>query len=157
MTEKEAIKALEVYILQLQHSLAEEECEEYNEKEMAEAKRKDEQTLGALNMAIKALEEIQQYRAIGTVEELKKVDTVIIKRNKTISRMLDECMEYEKIGTVEECQEAKRFKEYFDELYGTGLEIANWHENGSTEPFDNFYGAAIDWSGEDEIPGRNVP
>lgn len=69
----------------------------------------------SLNMAIQALEEIQKYREIGTVEE---------------------------------CREAKRFKEYFDELYGTGLEVANWHENGDTEPFDNFYDAAIDWSEE---------
>lgn len=36
------------------------------------------------------------------------------------------------------------FKEYFSELYGTGLEIANWHENGALEPFDNFYEAAED-------------
>lgn len=71
MTEKEAIKALEVYILQLEHSLAEEECEEYSKEERGEAKRKDEQTLGALNMAIKALEEIQKYRAIGAVGNCK--------------------------------------------------------------------------------------
>lgn len=71
MTEKEAIEVLEVYILQIEHSLAEEECDEYSEEERAEAKRKDEQTLGALNMAIKALEEIQQYREIGTVEECR--------------------------------------------------------------------------------------
>ena len=47
---------------------------------------------------------------------------------------------------MEECREAKRFKEYFDEFYGIGLEVANWHQNGNTEPFDNFYDAAIDWS-----------
>lgn len=35
------------------------------------------------------------------------------------------------------------FKEYFDELYGQGLEIANWHMNGSLEPFDNFYESAV--------------
>jgi len=34
------------------------------------------------------------------------------------------------------------FKTYFDHLYGQGLEIANWHMNGDTEPFDNFYEAA---------------
>ena len=42
----------------------------------------------------------------------------------------------------------KRFKEYFDDLYGQGLEIANWHQNGSLEPFDNFYESAIEYSEE---------
>ena len=34
------------------------------------------------------------------------------------------------------------FKEYFSDLYGHGLEVANWHENGALEPFDNFYESA---------------
>jgi hypothetical protein len=38
------------------------------------------------------------------------------------------------------------FKEYFKELYGQGLEIANWHQNGELEPFDNFYESAIEYS-----------
>ena len=36
------------------------------------------------------------------------------------------------------------FKDYFSDLYGHGLEIANWHENGTLEPFDNFYESAED-------------
>jgi hypothetical protein len=40
-------------------------------------------------------------------------------------------------------EEISAFKEYFDELYGQGLEIANWHMNGSLEPFDNFYESAV--------------
>ena len=52
--------------------------------------------------------------------------------------MIDKCVEYEEIGTVEEFRKAKIFKEYFDELYGTGLEIVNWHKNGDTEPCDSF-------------------
>lgn len=36
------------------------------------------------------------------------------------------------------------FKDYFGDLYGQGFEIANWHENGTLEPFDNFYEAAED-------------
>lgn len=39
--------------------------------------------------------------------------------------------------------EALRFKAYFDALYGRGLEIANWHQNGETEPFDHFYDSAV--------------
>ena len=32
----------------------------------------------------------------------------------------------------------------FDELYGKGLDVENWHLNGELEPFDNFYDAALD-------------
>jgi hypothetical protein len=41
-------------------------------------------------------------------------------------------------------QQLLKFKEYFDELYGKGLEIANWHQNGNMEPFDSFYESAIE-------------
>ena len=36
------------------------------------------------------------------------------------------------------------FKDYFSDLYGHSLEVANWHENGKLEPFDNFYESAED-------------
>lgn len=54
--------------------------------------------------AMKAIEEVQQYRKIGTVEEIKKADGCIklLKRNKTLEGIMVECLEYEKIGTVEE-------------------------------------------------------
>ena len=38
----------------------------------------------------------------------------------------------------------EKFKYYFDDLYGQGYEIANWHMNGDLEPFDNFYDSAIE-------------
>ena len=38
-----------------------------------------------------------------------------------------------------EIKRLRKFKEYFDDLYGQGLEVKNWHLNGETEPFDNFY------------------
>ncbi len=43
----------------------------------------------------------------------------------------------------QENQALKAFKEYFDEMYGKCLEVANWHLNGELEPFDNFYDGAI--------------
>lgn len=46
----------------------------------------------------------------------------------------------------EELEKLQKFKEYFDELYGQGYEIANWHMNGDLEPFDNFYESALDYS-----------
>lgn len=43
-----------------------------------------------------------------------------------------------------EIERLQAFKHYFDELYGKGLEVANWHLNGNTEPFDNFYESALE-------------
>lgn len=42
-----------------------------------------------------------------------------------------------------ELKQLREFKRYFDDLYGQGLEVKNWHLNGETEPFDNFYEKAI--------------
>jgi hypothetical protein len=73
-----------------------------------------------LEISLSAIEELEKYRALGTVEELK---------------------------------EAREFKKYFDELYGEGLEVANWHKNGDLEPFDSFYESALefDWSDADDL------
>lgn len=37
------------------------------------------------------------------------------------------------------------FYEYWNSLYGQGLEIVNWHQNGETELFDNFYDSATQY------------
>ena len=61
-----------------------------------------------LETAIKALEEVQQYRQIGSVElfaETKKLSD-LTKKCGTIGKVFDECAEYAAIGTVEECREA---------------------------------------------------
>lgn len=42
-----------------------------------------------------------------------------------------------------EIEELQAFKSYFDELYGTSLDIANYHLNGALESFDNFYESAL--------------
>lgn len=57
---------------------------------------------------IKLLEELEQYRAIGTPEELQKATKYmhLAKQNGTIKKVIDECAEYEAIGTVEECRTA---------------------------------------------------
>lgn len=39
--------------------------------------------------------------------------------------------------------EALGFKEYFDNLYEKGLEVANWDSNGEIEAFETLYDAAI--------------
>lgn len=63
----------------------------------------------ALEIAKKALDEIQQYREIGTLEELARAKKYInlSKKHGTIGEMIDECAGYESIGTVEECREAR--------------------------------------------------
>lgn len=79
MTEKEAIKWMEAF------------KQTYNgyPKESAEA----------CDIAIPALEKIQQYRAIGTVEEAKNQ-----KHNLGVAyKIIDD---YQQIGTVEECRAA---------------------------------------------------
>lgn len=51
--------------------------------------------------AISALKEIQQYRAIGTVEEFEKLK---LAENGTIWSFIDEYVAYKQVGTVEECR-----------------------------------------------------
>ena len=88
----------------------------------------------SLEMAITALKEVQQYREIGTVEQVKnqkenlnvayqiisdyeQYGTIedfkkaqrymrLVKAHGTIGQVIDSCAEYEEIGTVEECREA---------------------------------------------------
>lgn len=50
-------------------------------------------------VAIKALEEIKQYRAIGTPEELQEM-------KKDFAEALSDWRQYRKVGTLEECQAA---------------------------------------------------
>lgn len=61
-------------------------------------------------------------------------------------RILDcECERLEKADENQkaEIERLKAFKSYFDELYGKGLDVENWHLNGALEPFDNFYESAL--------------
>ena len=53
----------------------------------------------------KALEEIQQYRAIGTVKEIKIKQAEMAVLSKRYLADLGELMEYQKIGTVAELKE----------------------------------------------------
>lgn len=70
-----------------------------------------------LEDTILELEEIQRYRAIGTVEEIKRMKkySALAKKHGTIGKVIEACAEYEEIGTVEECREAaekQREKKY---------------------------------------------
>lgn len=54
-------------------------------------------------------DELEQYRAIGTVEEIKSVKKYIDLKRRcgTPTNTIDLCAEYIAIGTVEECREAR--------------------------------------------------
>ena len=56
----------------------------------------------ACDAAIKALEEIQQYRAIGTVKEIKSEHKELIKLSRRYLKDTDELIKYQEIGTIEE-------------------------------------------------------
>lgn len=92
MTEQEAIKALKL---------------EGGIEITGRAKRYADFCM-ALDIAIKALEEVQEYRMLGIVEELKtgKRYMELAKMHGTIGKVIDKCAEYEENGTVEECREA---------------------------------------------------
>lgn len=77
------------------------------------------------------------------LEDVKKAYRIILKE-----RLIRK--EVETYREIKSLQELVEFKKYFDELYGCGYEIANFHLNGELEPFDNFYDNAIDWSEENE-------
>ena len=77
----------------------------------------------SIDMAIKALEEVQQYRAIGTVEEMETASKYLrlVKKHGTVGKAIEACAEYEGIGTVEECREAmeKQRRKIVKNQYGT--------------------------------------
>ena len=63
----------------------------------------------AIEEAIKALKEIQNYRKLGTLEELARAKKYIdlAKKHGTIGEMIDECAAYEEIGTIEQVRNQK--------------------------------------------------
>ena len=46
----------------------------------------------------------------------------------------------ELVGNIDKL---KKFKAYFDDLYGCDLEVLGWHENGDAISFDEFYDSAM--------------
>lgn len=123
----------------------------------------------AFNIAIKALEEVQQYRAIGTMEELQTMKehggfTGVELAN--IAAMQMKLKEYEAIGTSEECRTAREkqipkkpiMKQYFKDMEEKYLCCPTCGEILTDRiPGDNktFYfhcmncGQKFDWSDEE--------
>lgn len=57
---------------------------------------------------LRMINELEAYRAIGTVEEFEQAKKYIklAKIHGTVGQVIDACAEYEEIGTVEECRAA---------------------------------------------------
>ena len=154
MTENEAIKKLEKFQLQIEHSIAEEDCCEYSNSE--KFLQEDKEFLDAFNIAISALEEIQKYRKIGTVENIKLWCSLFGLGG------FEELAAYRKIGTVEECREAREKQKpkkprlnYKPKFFGKATYTCPKCGNICLEKFanerqNNRYcwdcGQAIDWS-----------
>lgn len=80
------------------------ECCEYNYTQGNMGEQKE-----ALDIAIQSLEEIQQYRAIGTVEELQDILNLCESLEKAVeagNALVEEVKKYQAAGSVEECREA---------------------------------------------------
>ena len=95
--------------------------------------------------AVEILKKHDQYATAKAVEEafvsLVCLGQYMWERDVAISQL-------EELGLslgqkTDDVQQAINFKKYFDELYGEGLEVVNWHLNGDLEPFDNFYENAL--------------
>lgn len=110
----------------------------------------------ALTIAIQALEEVQQYRAIGTPEELQDMKS-------NYFEALSDWRQYRKIGTLEECRTAREkqipekpiMKQYFEDSEEKYLRCPTCGEILTDRiPVDNkiFYfhcmncGQKFDWS-----------
>lgn len=92
MTEQEAIEVLS----------------DFDKQVSAKADGAYQSTIGemACKVAINALEEIQQYREIGTVKEIKIREAQSKRLSEAYLDELGILREYQAIGTVEECREA---------------------------------------------------
>lgn len=99
--------------------MKENESIEYFYNVMEAGNIKNDRQQFAYETAIKALEEIQQYRAIGTVERFQQLTEQfkphITDETSCSERHCNKCDKYRKeaeryqaIGTVEECQEARQ-------------------------------------------------
>lgn len=131
--------------------------------------------------AIKALEEIQQYRAIGTVKEIEpyvrlgeklnlcdlvRENARLVKKIQHLEVYEKQLKEYEKIATVEECREAmEKQKPQPPDIWGDSCDkegniIYDMYDCpgcGQSYEIDDKYkhcpecGQAIDWRGLENL------
>ena len=152
MTENEAKKFLEI----------EKECINRNcDRNCAQCDivQKIEDLNSAYDAAIKALEEVQQYRALGTVEDLKTMKEHGAFTGTELARLaanLTLLGGYTAIGTPEECRAAVKQKAKKPVTYkGTNraeCPICGATVRGIGKPFGDWCsncGQKLDWSDEE--------
>lgn len=108
-------------------------------------------------MSIKALEEVQQYRAIGTPEELKSLKENGAFTGMELAQLVAMQMslrEYEKIGTVEECRTAVKkqtAKKLLHKRNGHYCPICNnyFDSRDWKSKYCGLCGQKLDWSDEE--------
>ena len=105
MKPEEAIERLHQF---LQQSIGIIEDADRGDDYAVKVKEDAEKDLSAIQLAIEALKEVQQYREIGTVEECKEMAVIANKKTNPdeLAKIIVEWIQYNKIGTVEECREA---------------------------------------------------
>ena len=66
------------------------------------------------NTILVMVQELEQYRAIGTLEELKAAMKYVYlaKKHGTVGQVIENCVKYEEIGTPEECLQNKDFLDF---------------------------------------------
>ena len=151
MVEKEAIEiAIHCLGVQAEQEVCE-ECPAYNKGGIF--------CREAVRTAISALKEIQQYREIGTVEEIKDLLAMVSEAAEDVDESgisvgfikdLIQLGEYRKIGTVEECREAREKQtpnKPKDGLYGHGYFACGSCKNplDGDESYCPQCGQAIRW------------
>ena len=72
--------------------------------------------IDCIDYAISTLEEILEYRRIGSLNECRDA-MEFWKTRQELDAKIEKCMEYEKIGTVEECREAREKQEPKKKIY----------------------------------------
>ncbi len=115
------------------------------------------EVIKAWDVAIEALEEVQKYRAIGTVEECRGCRDILNKEEAVfeLAKIAEEWILYHKIGTIEECREAmerqRGKKSVKDECNHDCCPNCGWivyqdEYGGRYLPHCENCGQAIDWS-----------
>lgn len=126
----------------------------------------------ASKLAIKVLEEIQQYQEIGTVEKFRQLSEQfkphVTDKTSCTERHCNKCDQYRKenekyhkIGTVEECQEArerqrakkvknrKLLRDFYNRPYSVRGDCPNCGSEGllsTNTNYCNACGQKLDWS-----------
>lgn len=110
----------------------------------------------ASEIAISVFEEIQQYRALGTVEEIKKkLKTELPYMSMAQTKFKKELNTYKAIGTPEELQAAREKQRKKKPILNKTMNIyfcpiCERRVNHAHSMFCSGCGQAIDWSEENE-------